>query len=48
LQKAKEAKACADAVIDPDMRTDWLQMAVGYYELAQMLTRSTLIEVALE
>jgi hypothetical protein len=47
LEKAREADTHAATLIDPDLKRDWLLMAVGYYDLAQILTRSTLAETAL-
>ena len=47
LEKAREADTHAATLTDPDLKREWLQMAVGYYDLAHMLTRSTLTEIAL-
>ena len=47
LEKAREADTHAATLTDADLKRDWLQMAVGYYDLAQLLTRSTPIEAAL-
>jgi len=48
LEKARSADTHAATLADPDLKWDWLKIAVGYYDLAQMLTKSTLTEVALE
>jgi hypothetical protein len=47
LEKAREADGHAATLTDPDLKRDWVRMAVGYYDLAHMLTRSTLTEIAL-
>jgi len=47
LEKARKADTHAATLADPDLKKVWLQMAVGYYDLAQMLTRNAPAKIAL-
>jgi hypothetical protein len=47
LDRAREADVRASVMTDPGLKKDWLRLAVGYYDLAQMLTKSTLTEITL-
>jgi hypothetical protein len=48
LEKAREADTHAATLADPDMKRDWLRMAVGYYDLAHMLTKNGFTEIPLD